>query len=179
MFSSWLLGAGGGGQICSTGWFLWCKYSPNHQFQTTNPTSVNEGVRKRWENQLSKREFQDTTGGRATRIFLVLATAFYSTSYFWRSYYLLEKITALIVLTSAWGQSRMWSHLYNDVCNYFWSTKLRSKLHSRRDAVLEGLLAGWPLAASGNVDFGSVPTTLIDKSSSLCQNNLCKQYGLL
>lgn len=47
------------------------------------------------------------------------------------------------------------------------------------DAVLEGLPTGWPLAASGNVDFGRVPTTLIDKRSSLCQNNLCKQYGLL
>lgn len=33
--------------------------------------------------------------------------------------------------------------------------------------------------ASGNVNFESIPSTLTDKSSTLCQNCLGKQYGLL
>lgn len=35
-----------------------------------------------------------------------------------------------------------------------------------------------PWLASGNVDFGRAPTTLTGKSSALCPNCLCKQYGL-
>lgn len=72
----------------------------------------------------------------------------------------------------------MSGHL-DDVCAIISGQQsCEADLTAGTDAVLGGLLPGWPWAASGNVDVGSVPTSPIDKSCSLRQNNLCKQYGL-
>lgn len=130
MFSSWLSWGGGAGFAVLAGF---CGVNIP-QTASSKPQTQHQWMRE-WEGDgkidSPTESARTPLVERPQEYFFVSAIAFYATSYFWRSSYLLETIMAWVVLTSAWEQTRMPGHLY-DVCDYFWATKLWSKAHGRR-----------------------------------------------